>query len=60
MAKKFIDAGLTDTPDSLAVQDGTALALTNVVRVLYDNTIPKHDLVVALDEVKHRIIRDLP
>jgi hypothetical protein len=60
MAKQFIDASVNTVKESLAFQDGTALTLTNQVRVLIDDTATKADLLVALERVKERINELLP
>lgn len=57
MAKKFIDAAVGTEQEAMALQDGTALTLTNTVRVLYDDTLEKHALAVQLDRIKHAILR---
>jgi hypothetical protein len=57
MAKQFIDAAVTDEQEALALQDGTALTLTNTVRVLYDDTLEKGALVVQLERIKNAILR---
>lgn len=41
MAKKFVDLALSTDHAAVALQDGTALTLTNSVRILYDDTVPK-------------------
>ena len=50
MAKKFIDlaVGTAIDDDSLSLEDGSALTLTNKVRVLYDDTLSKHEIEVLL------------
>jgi hypothetical protein len=50
MAKKFIDlaVGTAIDDDSIALGDGTALTLTNKVRVLYDDALSKHEIEVLL------------
>ena len=55
MAKKFIDSGVDTKKDDMSIADGTALTLTNSVRVLYDDTVPSGDLVVALRKVIEKI-----
>lgn len=59
MAKKYIDAATTTTKDDMTVADGTALTLTNSVRLLYDDTVPKSDLVVLIERIREKIIQDL-
>jgi len=50
MAKKFLDATAANAKDDIAVQDGSALTLTGVVRVLYEDTTAKLDLIAALEK----------
>lgn len=57
MAKKFIDAAVKTEQESMALEDGTALTLTNSVRVLYDDTLEKHAIVVLLERIKNAILR---
>lgn len=56
MAKQFLDAAITDEKSDISQQDGTALTLTNSVRVLYDDTLETGELVVLLDRMKERIL----
>lgn len=58
MAKKYIDAAVTTEKDSMTVADGTALTLTNGVRVLYDDTLSTADLYVALTRVRDKIVEN--
>lgn len=60
MAKQFIDASVRTEKEAMAFQDGTALTLTNQVRVLIDDTATKADLLIALERVKDRINELLP
>lgn len=55
MAKKFVDAAIATLKESMSLQDGSALTLTNSVRVLYDDTLSKHDIVVLLERIVDRI-----
>lgn len=55
MAKFFIDAAVSTEKESMTKQDGTALTLTNGVRVLYDDTLTKRQLMVLLDRIRDRI-----
>lgn len=57
MAKQFLDAAITDEKTAIAKQDGTALTLTNSVRVLYDDTLDTRQLTVLLDRIKERILQ---
>lgn len=60
MAKQFIDASVNTTKEAMTLQDGTALTLTNQVRVLIEDTATKADILVALERVKDRINELLP
>lgn len=55
MAKKFMDGDAQSERATLAIQDGTALTLTNKVRVLWDDTVPNADLIVALNKITDAI-----
>lgn len=55
MAKKFIDAALTTEKESYELGDGTALTLTNGVRVLYDDTLEPAALHVLLTRIRDRL-----
>ena len=55
MAKKFIDAALTDEKELYELGDGTALDLTNGVRVLYDDTLEIATLHVLLTRIRDRL-----
>ena len=55
MAKQFIDAAVTTEKDAMSKQDGTALTLTGGVRILYDDTLNKRQLVVLIDRIRDRI-----
>ena len=57
MAKKFIDAAIKTEQESMALEDGTALTLTNGVRVLYDDTLEKGAIAVLLERIKNAILR---
>lgn len=57
MAKQFIDAAIATEKESMALQDGTALTLTNGVRVLYDDTLTTSQLYVLLTRIRDRIIQ---
>lgn len=56
MAKQFFDAAVTTEKDDMSKQDGTALTLTNTVRVLYDDTAETATLVATLDRIKEKIL----
>jgi hypothetical protein len=60
MAKKFIDASVTTTKEAMVNDDGTALTLVGQVRVLYEDTATKADLLIALERIKDRINEILP
>lgn len=55
MAKQYIDAALTTAKESMTVTDGTALTLTNGVRLLWEDTLDKATLIVLIDRIKERI-----
>lgn len=57
MAKQFVDAAIITEQESLALQDGSALTLTNGVRVLYDDTLEKGQVAVLLERIKNAILR---
>ena len=57
MAKKFVDAAIKTEQESMTLEDGSALTLTNGVRVLYDNTLEKGAIVVLLERIKNAILR---
>lgn len=55
MAKFFIDAGIATEKDAMVKQDGTALTLTNQVRVLYDDSLTSGQVVVLIERIAERI-----
>ena len=55
MAKQYIDAAITTDKESMTVTDGTALTLTNGVRLLWDDALDKATLIVLIDRIKERI-----
>lgn len=56
MAKQFIDVAKEGANDAVtALQDGSSLTLTNDVRVLFDDTQNKADLLIAIERAKDRI-----
>ena len=57
MAKKFVDAAIKTEQESMTLEDGSALTLTNGVRVLYDNTLEKGAIVVLLERTMNAILR---
>ena len=57
MAKKFVDAAIITEQEAMTLQDGSALTLTNGVRVLYDDTLEKGEIVVLLERIKNAILR---
>ena len=57
MAKKFVDAAVGTEQESMTLEDGSALTLTNGVRVLYDDTLEKGAIVVLLERIKNAILR---
>lgn len=57
MAKLFLDAALSTEKESIAAQDGSALTLTNSVRVLYDDTLSTAQLYTLLTRIRDRLIQ---
>ncbi len=57
MAKKFVDAAIKTEQESMTLEDGSALTLTNGVRVLYDDTLEKGAIAVLLERIKTAILR---
>lgn len=57
MAKLFLDAAITTEKESIAAQDGSALTLTNQVRVLYDDTLTTSQLYTLLTRIRDRLIQ---
>lgn len=57
MAKKFVDAAIKTEQESMTLEDGSALTLTNGVRVLYDDTLGKGAIAVLLERIKNAILR---
>jgi len=57
MAKKFVDAAIKTEQESMTLGDGSALTLTNGVRVLYDDTLEKGAIAVLLERIKNAILR---
>lgn len=61
MAQKFIDVDVDTIKEDFENGDGTALTLTNSVRVLYDNTIESAELFTILTRIRDRILEgDIP
>jgi hypothetical protein len=59
MAKRFLDATIANAKDDIASQDGSALTLTGVVRVLYEDTTAKLDLINALEKCTIKLREEL-
>ena len=57
MAKKFVDAAIKTEQESMTLEDGSALTLTNGVRVLYDDTLEKGAVAGLLERIKNAILR---
>lgn len=55
MAKFFIDAAVTTEKDAMVRQDGTALTLTEGVRILYDDALPPGPLYTVLRRIADKI-----
>lgn len=60
MAKIYIDAAVPDSRDDMSAEDGTALTLTGNVRIVYDDTTPKSDLITLIDRIRDKIIEVQP
>lgn len=56
MAKQYFDAAVIDSRDDMSQVDGTALTLVKGVRLLYDDTINKSDLIALIDRIRDKII----
>lgn len=57
MAKQFLDAAIGTEKEAIAKQDGTALTLTNGVRVLYDDTLSTSQLYALITRLRDRILQ---
>lgn len=57
MANKQIDAKLTESKQEFTVTTGATI--TNAVRVAWDDSLTKNDIVVLLERIKQRVIEDL-
>lgn len=57
MAKQFVDAAITTDKESVVLQDGTALTLTNSVRILYDDTLDTATLYTLITRLRDRILK---
>lgn len=57
MAKQFVDAAINTEKESVAKQDGTALTLTNGVRILYDDTLTTSQLYTLITRLRDRILQ---
>lgn len=56
MAKFFVDVSKEGAVDStVQLEDGTSVTLTNDVRVLFDDSLPKADILLAINRAKDRI-----
>ena len=55
MAKKFIDAAITTDKDAMTQSDGSALTLTNGVRILYDDTLETATLYTLIERINDKI-----
>lgn len=59
MAKKFIDAAAATKKSAYTKGDGTALTLTNSVRILYDDTLDHNELYVTINRIRDSIIEGI-
>ncbi|CAB4140715.1 hypothetical protein UFOVP669_8 [uncultured Caudovirales phage] len=57
MAKQFVDAAVSTEKEAVAKQDGTALTLTNGVRILYEDTLSTADLYTIITRLRDRILQ---
>lgn len=57
MAKKFIDTDVNAEKEAYTVADGTALTLTNKVRVLYDDTLESAELYTILTRIRDQLAK---
>lgn len=57
MANKQIDAKLTESKQEFTVTTGATI--TNAVRIAWDDTLAKNDIVVLIERLKQRVIEDL-
>ena len=57
MAKKFIDTNVNVEKEAYTVADGTALTLTNKVRVLYDDTLESAELYAILTRIRDQFAK---
>jgi hypothetical protein len=60
MAKRFIDVTVNTQKEAMTNQDGSALTLTGQVRVLFEDSATKADILIALQRIKDRITEILP
>lgn len=60
MAKRFIDVTVNTEKEAMTNQDGSALTLTGQVRVLFEDSATKADILVALQRIEDRINEILP
>lgn len=56
MAQKFIDAAVTTEKTDYSKGDGTALTLTNTVRVLWDDTAEPAELYATITRIRDAIL----
>lgn len=57
MANKQIDAKVTESKQEFTVTTGATI--TNAVRVAWDDTLTKNDVVALIERIKLRVIEDL-
>ena len=57
MAKQFVDAAITTDKESVTKEDGSALTLTNGVRILYDDTLDTATLYTLITRLRDRILQ---
>jgi hypothetical protein len=55
MANKYLDISYTTAPESMSEADGSALTVTNDVRVLYDNATANQQIILALQRAIEKL-----
>ena len=57
MANQYVDAGIMTAKESMTVTDGSALTLTNDVRVLYDDALDTVEVYNLIRRIADRILK---
>lgn len=55
MAKQYIDAAISTEKDSMVKTNGSALTLTNSVRIIYDDTLDNAELFTLITRIRDKI-----